>query len=180
MSEPATGIISRVLAAGSADAFATWAAHFETAACEADGHRATARLEQPGAPVHIVYHFDSPEQLAAWQVSPAFASLQREGDNFSIQRCQSATGRSTRFRLPSQADAPAWKMMLMTWVCVYPLILLLSTTVKWLPVDLPIPLELAITSLMMTAVLTTIIIPNLSRLLRPWLLRNEDGEVRKG
>lgn len=29
-------------------------------------------------------------------------------------------------------------------------------------------------------VLTTVIIPNVSRLLRPWLLRDEGGEVRKG
>lgn len=177
---PATVVTSRVIAAGSSDDFDAWAERFDAAAREAEGHRADVRLEQPGGLVHLIYHFDSAERLENWEQSPDFAELMREGDRFSIQRRQSATGELVQFRLPSEADAPAWKQVLMTWVCVYPLIMLLSTAVKWLPGELPMPVEIAITSLALTVLLTTLIIPNVSRLLRPWLLRNEAGEVRKG
>lgn len=177
---PATAISSRVVAAGCAEPFQQWVARFSRAAREADGYHADLQLEQPGGLFHLIYQFDSAERLEAWERSPAFRQLTREGEQFSVQRHQSETGEQVHFRIPSEADAPRWKMVLMTWLCVYPLILLLSTGIKALPLDLPLPVELGITSIVMVTVLTTVIVPRVSRLLRPWLLGDPVGGVRAG
>jgi antibiotic biosynthesis monooxygenase (ABM) superfamily enzyme len=58
------------------------------------------------------------------------------------------------------------------------LLLVLNALVGLLPFDLPKPVELAATSLVMTATLTWLILPRVRKLLRPWLLCDHDGELR--
>jgi antibiotic biosynthesis monooxygenase (ABM) superfamily enzyme len=41
------------------------------------------------------------------------------------------------------------------------------------------PVELAVTSSIMTATLTWLILPRIRKLLRPWLLAGDDGGLRK-
>ncbi|MDB5695229.1 MAG: putative rane protein [Sphingomonas bacterium] len=104
---PATAITSRVISAVGANAFEDWATRFDGAARQAQGHRADVRLEQPGGLVHLICHFETQEHLATWEASGAFTSLSRDGDAFSIQHHQAATGDLVRFRLPSVPTRPA-------------------------------------------------------------------------
>jgi hypothetical protein len=88
-------------------------------------------------------------------------------------------GRRVQVRVPSETAIPKWKTWIATWVAVFPLLLALNGLVALLPIKLPMPVELAVTSLIMTATLTWLILPRIRKLLRPWLLAGDDGGLRK-
>jgi hypothetical protein len=58
-----------------------------------------------------------------------------------------------------------------TWIAVYPILLLISYMLGVVAPDLPRPAELAVGSLLLTSSLTWLVMPRLTTLLRPWLLR---------
>jgi CO/xanthine dehydrogenase Mo-binding subunit len=91
-----------------------------------------------------------------------------------------ATGRYTLYTGSScdapkarldQPASPRWKTFLVTWIAVYPILLLISYMLGVVAPDLPRPAELAVGSLLLTSSLTWLVMPRLTTLLRPWLLR---------
>jgi len=161
--------------------------------CEADFERVTSALMQaasgfegylgaqlvhPGddpevedAMYHIVLAFDSQAHLDGWHDSPdrlrglaATAPFIEGGD----PRIKQVSGLGLWFR-SAQLSPPRWKVAVVTWlgICptVYVLFLLTSDLLKsWYLLPRTVLLTLAV-----VIVMTWVVAPQLTRLLRPWL-----------
>lgn len=180
MPAPATFIASHIVRPGHLDQFRAWAAEFDRAAAQAGGHRGGIRLEQAGGFHHLIHRFATAENLDAWLASPAYRSLREAGEAHAVARAQHEAGDQVGFALPSEASAPKWKAWLVTWLSVLPVILLVSSAIRWLSPDLPPLAQAALSSLILTATLTWLILPRVNRWSRFWQVRNTSGKVRKG
>jgi antibiotic biosynthesis monooxygenase (ABM) superfamily enzyme len=83
---------------------------------------------------------------------------------------QIKTGFETWFSVPSRSVAPAvpprWKMTLVTWLALFPQVVILSLLI---PSALPMPVRAALLTAAPVVMLTWLVMPRLSVLLHEWL-----------
>lgn len=180
MPAPATFIASHVVRPGHLEPFRAWAAEFDQAAARAAGHAGGVRLEQAGGFHHLIHRFAAPDDLERWLASPAYEQLRDAGEDHAVARTQHKAGDLVGFDLPSEASVPKWKAWLVTWLSVLPVILLVSSAIRWVLPTLPPLAQAALSSLILTATLTWIILPRVNRSSRFWQIQNTSGKVRKG
>lgn len=123
---------------------------------------------------HVVFAFDSEAHLRAWQQSPArrlgLAAIDplTEGP----QQVRQVSGLAHWFAEPKGPPAPPpprWKVALVTWLGIFPTVLLLFVTVVPLMADWPLlPRTLVVTGLVVL-IMTWLVAPRLTAWLRPWL-----------
>jgi antibiotic biosynthesis monooxygenase (ABM) superfamily enzyme len=101
-----------------------------------------------------------------------------EGDQFSTPRVQEVPGPQAVVRLPSDGDGPKWKLFLISWVGVLPLVLLFNGAVQLLPQQPPWYLRALLQSCFLVALMTWLVRPMVSRRLKPWAMRDSDGDAR--
>ncbi len=127
-----------------------------------------------GGEYRIVYRFDSPAHLRGWlESSERAAWLERAEPHVAgPMRTQFLTGLESWFTLPTQPGAPApppYKMAILTWVTIFPLITLVVVVSAPLIGSLPLIPRLAITTLVTVSLMTWVVMPRVTRLLRRWL-----------
>ncbi|HEY7597486.1 MAG TPA: hypothetical protein VH969_30355 [Actinophytocola sp.] len=167
--EPVTVAVTRVIRPGKEQEFAEWADEVDKAAAEFDGHLGGIRLHDAQGMNHLVYQFDSEPNLKAWEESPQRRNLIARGDRISERGATSASGLHNWFNI--SGESPKWKAFLLTWAAAYPTLLLVSMGLMAVLPQLPRFVLLAITSGILTALLTWVILPRVNRQARPWLLR---------
>src|SRR5215468_2863357 len=103
----------------------------------------------PGGEYRIVYRFDSPAHLRAWLDSPERAA----------------------WLAPAEPGAPPppYKMAILTWAAIFPLITLVVLASAPLIGPWPLAARLAVTTLVTVSVMTWVVMPRVTRLLRRWL-----------
>jgi antibiotic biosynthesis monooxygenase (ABM) superfamily enzyme len=79
------------------------------------------------------------------------------------------TGLEAWFR--SAAPPPRWKMAIATLCGVFPTSMFLYYSTGWFLANLPSPLRLLITASLMVGILTWVVMPLVTKILRPWLSR---------
>lgn len=168
---PVTVVVTRVVRPGKEDAFAAWADDVDAAAAAFPGYRAGVRLHDETGLNHLVQQFETPEHLRAWEQSSTRRELLRRGDRLSTENRVVVGGRNTWFSVPGRTSPPRWKAFLITWAAVYPTLLIIATTLAAVAPRLPQFAGLAVSSVILTALLTWVILPRLNRRARPWLLR---------
>lgn len=72
-------------------------------------------------------------------------------------------------RVAQTAGAPRYKLALLTWVAAYPVITLILGLLGPEIADWPLGLRTLAVSVLMVATLTWLVMPALTRVLRPWL-----------
>ena len=127
-----------------------------------------------GGEYRIVYRFDSPTHLRSWLDSPEHAAWlqQAEPHTAGPMRTQVLTGLEGWFTLPTQpgtAPPPPYKMALVTWAAIFPLIT--GVVVASAPLLGPLPLvaRLAVTTGVTVPLMTWVVMPRVTRLLHRWL-----------
>jgi uncharacterized protein len=133
----------------------------------------------PGGPgqdleYRTVYRFDSLAHLRAWLDSPERAAwLQRAEPHVAgPMRTQVLTGLESWFTLPSQPGTPPpppYKMALVTWVTIFPLITLVVVATAPLLGSLPLVARLGVTTGVTVPLMTWVVMPRVTRLLHRWL-----------
>lgn len=123
---------------------------------------------------HVVFAFDSEAHLAAWQSSPERAHwlAQVAPHTVGAQQLRRVSGLDYWFARPgatTRAAPPRWKVAVVTWLGIFPTVLLLFVTVApllehWLLV----PRVMVITALVVL-LMTWVVAPRLTRLFKPWL-----------
>lgn len=178
-SQTAALITTRLIKPGREEEFARWAERLDAAASRDADAAGVVRLEQPSGLVYAVHRFRTAADARRWQEAPARHAIEAEAEDFSSGCSQLEVGSRIQVRVPSETAIPKWKTWVATWLAVFPLLLALNGLVALLPFKLPQPVELAVTSLVMTATLTWLILPRIRKLFRSWLLADEDGGLRK-
>jgi uncharacterized protein len=127
-----------------------------------------------GGEYRIVYRFDSPAHLRDWLDSGERAAwLERAEPHVAgPMRTQFLTGLESWFTLPAQPGAlppPPYKMVILTWVTIFPLITLVIVVSAPLIGSLPLVPRLAVTTLVTVSLMTWVVMPRVTALLRGWL-----------
>jgi uncharacterized protein len=86
-------------------------------------------------------------------------------------RTQYLTGLESWFTLPAQPGAPPppYKMAVLTWATIFPLITLVVLASAPLIGSWPLVPRLAMTTLVTVSAMTWVVMPRVTRLLRRWL-----------
>jgi uncharacterized protein len=127
-----------------------------------------------GGEYRVVYRFDTGEHLRVWLDSDERATwLERvEPHVVGPMRTQFLTGLETWFTLPARPNTPPpppYKMALVTWLTIFPLITVVVVVLGPLMEGLALVPRLAITTAVTVPIMTWIAMPRVTRLLRGWL-----------
>jgi uncharacterized protein len=147
------------------------------AASEFPGHLGVEVFRPPSASAgeyRVVYRFDSSEHLRAWfDCDERAAWLERaEPHLIGPMRTQFLTGLETWFTLPGRPNTPPpppYKMALLTWITIFPLITLVVVLLDPLLEGFSRVPRLAITTAVTVPIMTWLAMPRVTRLLRGWL-----------
>ncbi len=153
--------------------FERWADRLTAEASTFPGFLGSGRLRPSvGEDWHVVYRFDSPEHLHAWEKSAARDKLLAAADELmETVAVQRVTGLETWFSLPGKVTTPPpkWKMFLVSGVVIYLLQIIEYSVFGPLVGHWLLPLRLLTMSFPVTAVMTWLVMPQASVLLRRWL-----------
>jgi antibiotic biosynthesis monooxygenase (ABM) superfamily enzyme len=175
---PGTVVSSRAIQVGANGRFERWADRLHDAAQGASGYLSGLRLGQTEGLQHLVFRFRTEADAHAWRSGATFGRLASEADAFSVGLDQVTSGDRAQIELPSDASAAKWKRFVTTWIAVFPVLLAISSLVRWLFDEWPPALQLIPSSLMLTATLQWLILPRLQRWSRFWLLQGANGNLR--
>jgi antibiotic biosynthesis monooxygenase (ABM) superfamily enzyme len=173
---PVTVLVTRRVLPGRSAEFEALMDGMTEAARNFPGHLSCYQIKPGGGDrtYHALFAFDDKARLQAWLDSPERASwLERIaavtfGDNSTRILC----GLEGWFALPSQevkAPPPRYKMALLAWSGIFPLVLVLTTVVG--PVLRPIStvFSVLVITFLVVVLMTWAVMPLLTRLLAWWL-----------
>lgn len=122
---------------------------------------------------HMLFAFDSEEHLRAWQESPARAlglkALQPHVEGREVVRELSGLDHWFTPRPTQHSAPPRWKVAVVTWLGIYPTVLVLFLTVVPWVADWPLPLRTALITVLVVLIMTWLVAPTLTKALRGWL-----------
>ncbi len=133
--------------------------------------------DQPGSDAslfHLVFAFDTDLHLQAWNRSPERAQglAQMAPLVCGADETRVLSGLERWFALPAQpnrAPTPRWKMAFVTWLGIFPLVLLLSTLIAPLLAPVHPVLSIALVTVLVVIGMTWFVAPSLTRLFAGWL-----------
>jgi antibiotic biosynthesis monooxygenase (ABM) superfamily enzyme len=175
--EPVTTTVTRRIKPGHEAAYEQFLAGISGAAHTFPGYLGVEVFRPaPGGTneYRIVYRFDSDAHLRAWLDSPQHTAWLARAEAHVAGPIQSQvlTGLEGWFTLPTQPGVPApppAKMALVTWATIFPLITLVVVATAPLVGHLPLVARLAVTTGVTVPLMTWVVMPRVTRLLRPWL-----------
>ena len=137
-----------------------------------------------GGEYRTVYRFDTAEHLRAWLDSAERAAglARAEPHVLGPIRTSFVTGLESWFTLPGEPGTPPpppYKMALVTWITIFPLITALVAITGPLLDGLPLAASLAITTAVTVSLMTWVVMPRVTRLLRRWLYPDHGAEPNK-
>lgn len=172
-----TVVISRRVKPGYEAAFETWLAGVTAACSQFPGYLGSSifRPASPDDPEYrVIVKFDQLSHLRRWETSQERQQWFAQA-NLLTQAppdIQVLTGLETWFTLPGRAalvPPPRYKMALVTWVTVFPLITLLSTLLHQQLSPLPNVLRVMVLTGIAVPTMTYLLMPQVTRLLAGWL-----------
>jgi uncharacterized protein len=177
-------LYSRRVKPGREAAFEAWAHGVVAASRQFPGHLGASVLDAPGSrEYHILFTFADRKSMQAWLDSDERRGwLARVGELIEADRgLQQLTGLETWFKLPgsnvpTMKPPPRWKMWLVSIIAVYPLVLAFQVLVVPKMVGLPLPLRALAFPLVLLTLMTFVVMPVVTRLLRRWLAPRQDAK----
>jgi uncharacterized protein len=174
---PVTTTVTRRVKPGHEEAYEDFLIGINHAASRFPGHLGVEVFRPTDArhgEYRVVYRFDSPSHLLNWLDSGERAAWLRRADPHVAgpTRTEYVTGLESWFTLPEQSGRPPpppYKMAIVSWVTIYPLITLIAIATAPLIGGLPIVARLAVTTLITVPLMTWVVMPRVTRLLRAWL-----------
>jgi len=182
---PVTVLVTRRVRPGHADAFEQTMGQMIAAAASFPGHLG-GHLIRPGESSedgteldlwHVIFAFDTPEHLQAWQTSPvralglAAVAPHTEGE----QQVRQLTGLGHWFaepvsaKGPVQTPPPRWKVAVVTWLGICPTVFVLFLLLGELLAPWPLLPRVMFLTALVVIVMTWVVAPRLTTWLKPWL-----------
>src|SRR5829696_1864082 len=174
---PVTVLYSRRVKPGREADFEAWAHGIVAASRQFPGHLSASVLDDPSdREYHVLFSFADRRSLRAWLDSDERRRwLARVGELLEAdQGLQQLTGLETWFKLPgsnvpTMKPPPRWKMWLVSIIAVYPLVLAFQALVVPTMAGLPFPLRALMFPLVLLTLMTFVVMPVVTRVLRRWL-----------
>jgi len=160
---------------GQKDPLLEWTRRIVSAARRCEGNLAATVVGPDGTGQYqVVHHFRDDAALQSWLKSTERADLLREAEALlEAPPAVLRTGLETWFLPtsggPSMVPPPRWKMWLISLLAIYPLVLAFLSWVSPHITRWPLALRAATLPLVVLTLMTFVVMPNLTRLLRPWL-----------
>jgi uncharacterized protein len=175
--DPVTTTVTRRVKPGHEASYENFLRGIIAAASDFEGHLGVEVFRPPAAGAgeyRIVYRFDTAEHLRAWLDSDAHAAwLQRaEPHVLGPVRAEFVTGLESWFTVPSTrplAPPPPYKMALVTWLTIFPLITGVVIAIGPLVAGVPLVARLGVTTAITVPLMTWVVMPRVTRLLYRWL-----------
>jgi hypothetical protein len=182
--DPVTAVFSRRVRPGREAEFEDWAHGVIAAATRWPGHLGASVLHEPDSPwYHLVYKFTDRDRFRAWVESEErdhwLGQVERLTED-TEHELQETTGLETWFDLPGPVAAPRrppprWKMWMVSLAAVYPLVVLFQWVLVPRVERLPLLVKAALFPLVLLTLMTFVVMPLVTRVLRPWLGHRRDA-----
>ena len=173
---PATGVASRRIEPGREGEFEDWISGILAAVKAFPGYLGSEVLRPNNSDddeYRIIYRFDHASNLERWEESDERRRWLDKAEPFvREQKVHRLTGLETWFTLPSRTGEPApprYKMAVVTWLAVFPTVLVIFTLFGPLLNLLPTVLRTLLFTLTMVTLMTYVIMPRMTRLFSFWL-----------
>lgn len=183
---PVTVMITRRVRPGRAAEFAQLMTGMRRAAAQFPGHMGGFLIE-PDTPglgaYHMLFAFDTEPHLQAWkQSAQRQAWLARIAEvTYGDSAMRVLSGLEGWFALPSaQTKTPPqrWKMAVVTWLGIFPLVLVLSNTIGHLIAPISPLLGVVVVTALVTVAMSWVVMPGLARLFAGWLYPPAPDQAR--
>ena len=170
-------MVSRRVKPGQERAFEVAFGALKDAAAKFPGHLG-GHMVQPesGAGIdsnlyHVVFAFRSPAELEAWQHSAERADHLKQVAPYleSESSVRPVSGLEMWFTPPSPSAPPRWKVATVTWLGIFPTVLILTLLLGDLLAPVHVVPRVMIMTILIVAVMTWLVAPRLTALLRGWL-----------
>lgn len=174
---PVTILATHRVKPGKEKAFERSMSHLIQAAIQYEGHLGAnvLRPTDPSDPQYtIVFKFDHLENLQRWEQSEIRQVWLRHIAELTQAQTpiQVLSGLESWFTLPVQRSTvppPRYKMALVTWIAVFPVVLIINTFLGDFFATLPFVLRSFVFSAMFVLLMTYIVMPRMTRLFKRWL-----------
>jgi uncharacterized protein len=173
--DEATLVVSRRIKPGHEKEYEDWLVRVTSAAKGFPGFKgATTLLSRDGDPNvrYVIWRFESKATLESWKNSPLRLRLIEEVEDYASQQFAEATGMETWFALPDVGAVvapPKWKMALVTVLGAYVINFFAHLAFSSYVDPWPWFANTFVYIVVLVLVLTYLMMPYLSRLLRNWL-----------
>lgn len=171
---PITVVVTREVVPGREPDYEEWARRVVSATVPygATGH--TFITPDAGIPTRqlLILQFADEDGMRGWDESEDRDRLVREAAEFSSVDIQRASGLETWFTLPgvrSIVPPPRWKQLLVTLAAAYPLLVLFAVFVQPSLGGWPLLLRSAVLPVVLLTLMTYVVMPLMTRVLRSWL-----------
>jgi uncharacterized protein len=174
---PVTAVASRRVKQGREQEFEEWASGILAAANEAPGYLGSEVLRpsdnEDDDEYKIVFRFDHASNLRVWEVSDErHRWLRRAEPLVHEEKVHVLTGLETWFTLPTkpgEPPPPRYKMVIVSWLAIFPIVtLIFSVFGQWLNL-LPTLLRTLVFTAVMVTLMTYVVMPRMTRLFSFWL-----------
>ena len=129
---------------------------------EADGTRTN----------HVVYRFSDSASLAAWETSLPRLTLATQANALSLAaKRQELTGMEAWFDVPNDHPPARWKMVIVTWIGIWPLVCGTIWATDPLIHSIGFLANNAIVTAIVVPLMAYLVMPLLAKLASPWLGR---------
>ncbi|RKH32885.1 hypothetical protein D7Y13_07220 [Corallococcus praedator] len=172
---PVTVIVHRRVKPGTEVRFEAWLHGVTAEAMRFPGNLGVNVLRPPSAATGdyvLIFRFDSYPHLQAWEESPVRAEWLARALEFTVGevRIRKETGLEYWFDAPGQSrPPPRHKMVLVTVLGIYPLLILVMPLLRSVFRGLPELLAALMSAVVLVSLMTYAMMPLLTRLLAPWL-----------
>ncbi|HET7478466.1 MAG TPA: antibiotic biosynthesis monooxygenase [Rubrobacteraceae bacterium] len=174
---PVTAVASRRVKPGREQEFEEWVSGILGAASEYPGYLGSNIIRPSDSDddeFQIVFKFDHVSNLKKWERSEERHLWLRKSRDLLLEqeKVRILTGLETWFTLPAKAGEPSpprYKMAIVTWLAVFPTVLVIFTIFGPLLNLLPMALRTLVFTLTMVSLMTYVIMPRMTRLFSFWL-----------
>lgn len=121
----------------------------------------------------VVFTFDGRDNLDAWLTSSERRSIIERMQPFirAPHTINVVGGFGGWFDLEGGREPPRWKQACVVLLALYPTVLAITLIDNWIIPDPPLAIDVLIGNVIGVIILTWLLMPPLTRLLRPWLAR---------
>jgi len=173
---PITTTVTRRVKPGHEEAYEEFLKGIIAVASRYPGHLGVEVFRPSGGSdeYRIIYRFEGPGDLRRWLDSDEHAAWLERAEPHVIgpMRTSFLTGLESWFTLPDRPGAPPpppYKMALLTWITIFPVITLVVLALDPVLTGLALVPRLAITTAVTVPLMTWVVMPRVTRALRGWL-----------